>query len=161
MPVNKLYEGENAVALLNRFQFFYSIESSLTNRSTTQRGVNGTDIADIRMDVENIIFTVCIKFITHIILKQDGVNCISRMENTPELITKAFHLTFKLLDKAVLFTEIKDELLRDIRFKKDEKACEYFNSNVKVFVNWLDYRSTFFSISTHIRNILNKKRNFY
>jgi len=150
------------VALLNHFQYHYSIESSLSSRSTSQRGLNGSEIGDLRMDVENLIFNECVKYITHIVLKQDGINQLFKMEATPNLITKGFHSIFKCMDRADLFKIIKDELLKDEkRFKKDEKACEYFNTNVKVFVGWLDYRSTFFSITSHVKNILNKKRQFH
>jgi len=160
-PENKPYATtENVIALLNGFKYHYSIESSLTTRSTTQRGNNGTDIADLRIDVENIIFNETVHYITNVVLKQDGVNCLAKMETTPELITKAFALTFKAIDKAEIFTIIKEELLKDNRFKKDKKASEYFNNNVKVFVSWLDYKSTFFSVTQNIKNVLNKNRHF-
>ncbi len=164
LPMNKDYGSENVVALLNRYEYHYSIESSLASRSTSQRGLNGSEIADLRMDVENLIFNECVKYVTHIVMKQDGINRLfeMEMEATPNSITKAFHSVFKFMDKADLFKHIKDELIKDeSRFKKDEKACEYFNTNVKVLVRWLDFRSTFFSITSHVRNILNKKRHFH
>ncbi len=136
------------------------MESSFTNRSTTQRGTNGTDIADLRIDVENIIYNETVHYITHVLLKQDGVKCLAQLQTTPELITKGFKIIFKTVDKAAMFKIIKDDLLKDHRFKKDDKACEYFNNDVKVFVSWLDFRSTFFSITNHVQSILNKKRKF-
>jgi len=149
------------VALLNGFKYYYSIESSFTNRSITQRGTNGTDIADLRMDVENIIYNETVHMITYILLKQDGINCLAQLQTKPELISKGFHIIFNTLDKAIILKIIKDELLKDNRFKKDEKACKYFNNDVKVFVSWLDFRTTFFTVVNHVQNILNKKKKFY
>jgi len=130
----------------------------LTNRSTTQRGNNGTEIADLRIDVENIIYNEVVHHLIHVVMRQDGIKALKKMEGDQHLITKAFQLTFNLLSKAELFKSIKDELLKDSRFKKDEKACRYFNNDVKVFVSWLNFRSTFACITTHVQNVLTNKQ---
>jgi len=148
------------VLLLNHYKYYYTIESSLTNRSTTQRGNNGTDIADLRFDVENIIYNETIYFITHLIMSQDGINCLSQLQSNPKKLNDAFIVTFKLIDKAFIVKVIKDELSKNIRFKKDDKACLYLNNDFKDFVSWFDFRTTFFTVTKHVQNILNKKRNF-
>jgi len=148
------------VILLNRFKYRYSIESSLTNRSTTQRGSNGTEIADLRIDVENIIYNETIHYLTHLLLSQDGINCLTNWISTPEKLKEAFTIAFKHTDKALIVTVIRDELRKDIRFKKDEKACQYLNNDVKVFVSWFDYRTTFFAVTKHVQNVLDKQRKF-
>ena len=146
--------------LLNRYKYYYSLESSLTNRSTTQRGNNGTEIADLRIDVENIIYNETIHFITHLIMSQDGINCLSQLQLNPKKLNDAFAITFQLIDKAFIVKVIKDELTKDNRFKKDDKACLYLNNDFKDFVSWFDFRTTFFTVTKHVQNILNKKRNF-
>ena len=130
----------------------------MTNRSITQRGQNGTDVADLRIDVENHIFNLTVKYLIIFVMGQDGINSLYRMEKEQNLITKAFHLTFKMLDKAEIFKMIKDELLKDNQYKKDVKACKYFNNDVKEFVSWFDYRSTFYSLTSHITMVLRKRK---
>jgi len=93
-------------------------------------------------------------------MSQDGINCLSQLQSNPQRLNEAFAITFRLIDKAFIVKVIKDELTKDNRFKKDDKACLYLNNEFKDFVSWFDFRTTFFTVTQHVQNVLNKKRNF-
>ena len=151
--------NENVLILLNHFKYFYSIESSFKQKNYS-KGTNGTDIADLRIDIENIIYNETIHMIIYILLKQYGINYLEQLQIKSELITKGFQIIFNTLDKAVIFKIIKDELLKNNQFKKDKKACKYLDNDIKVFVSWLDFRTIFFIVVNYVQNILIKKINF-
>ena len=165
-PVHRGYENfTGLLELFNRYEYYYVIESSFTGRSGSQRGINAQEISDTRMDVENIIYNETVRYVLwYLITREDYQTKLNNLEKSPKLMNEGFTTIFKLLNKDEMFNQIRSVLISQDVLNKDLRAQSFIQNNKESFVSWLFFKSTYFTITNHIRRVLavyKRQNSFY
>ncbi len=141
--------------LVNRYEYSYITESCLTSRTVSQRGCNATEIADTRFDVENIIYNETLRYVLCFVMKQENyLLYLAKLEKTPESINSGFTNVFRNMDRSEMFQQVKSVLIGENSLKKDHAVSNFAQNDKNYYFSWLNFKSTFFTITSHIRRVL-------